>query len=99
MNVVIMMLMAFAQNTSFSIVSRSRNFDSKLYHLFAAVGSNCIWFMTLKYLAITNHMDWRLFIPYAIGAVAGSVNGQWISMKIEQWLRLTRDQHLKGKNV
>lgn len=96
MNVVIMILMAFAQNTSFSIVSRSRNFDSKLYHLVAAIGSNCIWFMTLKYLAITNHMNWVLFIPYAIGAVLGSVNGQVISMKIEKWLGLERDQHLKG---
>lgn len=96
MDIVIMMFMAFCQNTSFSIVSRSRNFDSKLYHLCAAVGSNLIWFATLKYLAISHGMSWDLFIPYGIGSVAGSVNGQWISMKIEQWLGLTRDKHLTG---
>lgn len=83
---VIMMLMAFAQNVSFSIVSRSRNRDSKTYHFVAAILSNGVWFATLKYLAVTNQMDWVLFVPYTVGTVSGSVTGQAVSMWIEKRL-------------
>lgn len=78
--------MAFAQNVSFSIVSRSRNRDSKLYHFIAAIFSNGVWFMTMKYLIVTQNMTWLLFIPYTIGTVGGSVTGQTISMWIEKKL-------------
>lgn len=85
-SILIMMLMAFAQNVSFSIVSRSRNRNSKKYHFVAAIFSNGVWFATLKYLAITHQMDWLLMIPYTVGTVAGSVTGQAISMWIEEKL-------------
>lgn len=84
----IMMLMAFCQSVSFSIVSRSRNRNSKMYHFIASVFSNAVWFMTLRYLAVANHMDWVLFIPYTIGTVSGSVTGQTISMWIEKKLHI-----------
>lgn len=84
--ILIMMVMAFAQNVSFSIVSRSRNRDSKLYHFIAAIFSNGVWFMTMKYLIVTQNMTWLLFIPYTIGTVGGSVTGQTISMWIEKKL-------------
>jgi len=84
--VVVMMLMAFAQNVSFSIVSRSRNRDSKLYHFVAAIASNGVWFMTMKYLVVTQQMTWLLFIPYTVGTVCGSVTGQAVSMWIEKKL-------------
>ncbi len=86
--VLIMMVMAFAQNVSFSIVSRSRNRDSKLYHFIAAIFSNGVWFMTMKYLIVTQNMTWLLFVPYTIGTVGGSVTGQAISMWIEKKLRI-----------
>lgn len=86
--ILLMMLMAFFQSVSFSIVSRSRNRSSKMYHFIAAIFSNAVWFMTLKYLAITNHMNWQLFIPYTIGTVSGSVTGQSISMWIEKKLNI-----------
>lgn len=84
--ILIMMVMAFAQNVSFSIVSRSRNRDSKLYHFIASIFSNGVWFMTMKYLIVTQNMTWLLFIPYTIGTVGGSVTGQTISMWIEKKL-------------
>ena len=86
--VLVMMTMAFAQNVSFSIVSRSRNRDSKTYHFIAAIFSNGVWFMTMKYLIVTQNMTWLLFIPYTIGTVCGSVTGQAISMWLEKKLNI-----------
>jgi hypothetical protein len=76
--------MAFCQNVSFSIVSRSRNRNHMGYHLVAAIFSNGVWFATMKYLLITNQMTWMLMIPYTIGTVSGSLTGQAISMRIEK---------------
>lgn len=86
--ILIMVAMAFAQNVSFSIVSRSRNRNSKLYHFIAAIFSNGVWFATMKYLIVTQSMTWLLFIPYTFGTVTGSVTGQAISMWIEKKLRI-----------
>lgn len=88
LTILIMMVMAFCQSVSFSIVSRSRNRDNKTYHFVAAIFSNGVWFLTLKYLVITNNMTWMLFIPYSIGTVTGSVAGQAISMWIEKKLHI-----------
>jgi uncharacterized membrane protein YjjB (DUF3815 family) len=88
LSILIMMVMAFCQSVSFSIVSRSRNRNSKTYHFVAAIFSNGVWFMTLKYLAIANGMTWALFIPYTVGTVGGSVTGQAISMWIEKKLKI-----------
>lgn len=86
--IALMVVMAFCQNVSFSIVSRSRNRDSKLYHFVAAIFSNGVWFATMKFLVVTSHMTWLLFIPYTIGTVGGSVAGQAISMQIEKRLKI-----------
>jgi hypothetical protein len=83
-----MVLMAYFQNVSFSIVSRSRNRNSKLYHFIAAIFSNGVWFVTMKYLVITQQMTWALFIPYTFGTVFGSSSGQAISMWIEKKLNI-----------
>lgn len=88
--------LAFIQNVSFSMVSRSRNRDNLTYHIFAASGSNVIWFLTFRQL-IKHDMDWVLLIPYTIGTVAGSVFGVKISMFIERLLGATSDGHLKGQ--
>lgn len=63
--------LAFLQNISFSIVSRSRNRSNLTYHPVASVFSNGVWFLTFRELVLTQ-MDWVLFIPYTIGTVAGS---------------------------
>lgn len=93
--VVLMMIMAFAQNVSFSVVSRSRNRNNIAYHRIAAIFSNSVWFVTAKYLIVTQHMSWLLFIPYTAATVYGSSTGQQISMWIERKLNLAADDHLK----
>ena len=86
--------LAFAQNISFSIVSRSRNRDNMKYHLIASFFSNTIWFLTFRELILAD-MSWSLFIPYAVGTMLGSVTGAKISMRIEKWLGATSDGHVK----
>ena len=98
-SIVVMMLLAFAQNTSFSIVSRSRNRNSIAYHRIAAIFSNGVWFMTSKYLIVDKHMSWLLFIPYTVATVYGSTTGQQISMWVEKKFNLQADDHLKGKTA
>lgn len=84
-----MMALAFAQNVSFSIVSRSRNRNNMKYHLVAAIFSNAVWFATSKFLIVGHEMTWLLFVPYTIGTVSGSLVGQKISMWIEQRIGAT----------
>ena len=85
--------LAFIQNISFSIVSRSRNRNNKKYHIIASLFSNSIWFLTFREL-ILGDMNYYLFIPYVIGTVIGSSYGMTISMKIEKWLGASADGHL-----
>tara|TARA_R110000850_G_scaffold229900_1_gene354724 strand:+ start:1035 stop:1343 length:309 start_codon:yes stop_codon:yes gene_type:complete len=91
------LLLAFIQNISFSIVSRSRNRDNKKYHIIAAIFSNSIWFLTFREL-ILGDMNYILFIPYVIGTVIGSTYGMTISMKIERYLGASSDSHLKNND-
>lgn len=91
----IILALAFIQNVSFSIVSRSRNRNNMQYHLIASIFSNTIWFMTMKAL-ITTNMDFWLFIPYVTGTVSGSLAGAKTSMWIERRLNAQSDDHLQG---
>lgn len=88
------MALAFAQNVSFSIVSRSRNRDNMTYHLVAAVLSNGVWFLTFREL-VQADMTFVLFLPYTIGTVSGSLLGAKVAMVIERWLGATSDGHLR----
>jgi len=97
--VLLMMVMAFSQSVSFSIVSRSRNRNSVAYHRVAAIFSNGVWFITAKYLIVTQHMSWLLFVPYTVATVYGSTTGQQISMWVEKKLGLTADSHLKAADA
>ena len=86
--------LAFIQNISFSIVSRSRNRNNIRYHIIAASFSNSIWFLTFRQLVLAD-MSFILFIPYCLGTVIGSVFGVKISMWIERLLGASADGHLK----
>lgn len=87
------LVLAFIQNVSFSIVSRSRNRDNMTYHIIASLFSNSIWFLTFRELII-GEMNFVLFVPYVVGTIFGSVYGVKISMKIEKWLNARSDSHL-----
>ena len=86
--------LAFVQNISFSIVSRSRNRNNLKYHLIAALFSNTIWFLTFRQL-IRGDMNYILFMPYCLGTMCGSLCGVKISMYIEKLLGAEADGHLK----
>jgi len=92
----LILCLAFIQNVSFTLVSRSRNRDNMRYHLVAAIGSNGIWFLTFREL-VKGDMNLILFIPYCIGSVAGSIFGMKVSMKIEGWLGAFADPKEKRK--
>ena len=77
------LLLAFIQNVSFTMVSRSRNRDNMTYHAMCSVCSNGLWFATMHYLVATE-LSWVMAIPYIIGTVAGSLFGAKVSMKIEK---------------
>src|SRR3989344_4450258 len=95
-NYAYMMLVAFAQNVSFSMVSRARNRDNVMYHMIAAWCSNGVWFATFAYLVYFK-LNWMLFVPYTCGTVAGSLTGTQISMWIERILGATSDSHVVKK--
>ena len=94
LQMVTLMLLAFAQSISFSIVSRSRNRNNITYHVIASIFSNGIWFLTFRSLVL-NEMNFMLFIPYTVGTVGGSVTGVKISQWIEKILHAESDSHLK----
>lgn len=76
-------LLAFIQNISFSLVSRSRNRDNMTYHAICSVFANGIWFLTMRELVVADLTYW-LIIPYVLGTVSGSVFGAKVSMRIER---------------
>ena len=79
----IIVALAFAQNTSFTMVSRSRNRDNMTYHAICSVFSNGLWFLTMHQLVAADLSLW-LAIPYIGGTVAGSIFGAKVSMYIEK---------------
>ena len=88
------LFLAYIQNISFSIVSRSRNRNNMKYHIGAACFSNSIWFLTFREL-VKSDMNYILFMPYLIGTVAGSLTGVKVSMWIEKLLGAEADGHLR----
>ena len=85
-----LLILAFIQNISFSIVSRSRNRNNMRFHLIAAFFSNSIWFLTFRHL-VKADMSLYLFPWYCVGTMVGSVFGVRISMMIEKALGAVAD--------
>jgi hypothetical protein len=78
-----LLALAFAQNVSFTMVSRSRNRDNVTYHAICSVFSNGIWFLTMRELVLAD-LTWWLFVPYVFGTVTGSIFGAKVSIVIEK---------------
>lgn len=93
-SMLLILVLAFVQNISFSLVSRSRNRDNMRFHIIASGLSNTIWFLTFKQLIMTD-MSLMVLPAYMIGTITGSVLGVKISMRIENWLGATSDGHIK----
>lgn len=62
MTMLTILLLAFIQNVSFSMVSRSRNRDNMTYHATCSVFSNGIWFLTMHELVAADLTYW-LIVP------------------------------------
>lgn len=82
------LITAFVQNVSFTMVSRSRNRSSKMYHAICSVFSNGLWFLTMN-LLVTAELTPMLAIPYIIGTVSGSIVGAEVSERIEKIIGAT----------
>ena len=82
-SILTILVLAFAQSVSFSMVGRSRNRDNMTYHAICSVFSNGLWFLTMGVLVAEDLSIWLIF-PYIVGTVSGSVFGAKISMKIEK---------------
>ena len=80
------MLVAFAQNTSYSMTSRSRNRDNMTYHALCSVMSNGLFIAGLSMVGNELIVDdnYIMAVPYVIGTVIGSIFGAKLSMKIER---------------
>lgn len=76
-------LLAFLQNVSFTLVSRSRNRNHLLYHIICAILSNAVWFFTFRELVVSD-MSFDLAMPYVVGTVSGSAFGAKIAFAIEK---------------
>lgn len=87
----LLLMLAFIQNISFTLVSRARNRNNFNFHLIAAIFSNGVWFATFKYLVVDKGMTMSMFIPYTVGTVLGSLSGSVVSMFIEKVLGATSD--------
>jgi len=81
--ILIVLVLSYVQNISFTMVSRARNRNSWKYHASCSVMSNGIWFLTMRELVVMDLTLW-LIVPYIIGTVAGSLTGSTASVWIEK---------------
>lgn len=97
MSWLLVLALAYAQNISFSMVSRARNRSSMTYHAACSVMSNGIWFLTMRELVTADLTLW-LLLPYIVGTVAGSLTGAKVSMWIEATIGATADGHIPNQD-
>jgi len=83
------------QQLAFSMVSRSRQRNNITYHTVAAIFSNAVWFLTFRQLQVERWTP-ELYLPYAMGGIAGSVAGVGVSMGIEKALHIKSDSRKDG---
>lgn len=93
MTFLLVLCLAFVQNVSFTMVSRSRNRDSMTYHAICSVFSNGIWFLTMRELVVAE-LSILLLAPYVVGTVCGSLFGARVSMRIEKIIGARADSHV-----
>ena len=77
--------LAFVQNITYSLQSRSATRNSNLYHMIAAVTSSLVFFATRQFL-ITKSLPFMFMPAYVFGTVFGSMHGKKLSQKIEKFI-------------
>jgi hypothetical protein len=88
--VVILLVCAIGQSTSFAVVSRARQRNHHGYLLWASVFSNGIWYLTMYQLTLKNITPDKA-APYLVGNTLGSLAGQKMGMNVEQRVNARMD--------
>ena len=94
--VLLLMGLAYANNSFYSMVSRSSVRNSVLYHASATLVANFAFYFVLRQL-VTENMTMALFIPYTVATVYGSVSGSRVSQVIEEFFGITTDPKKKNE--
>lgn len=77
--------LAYAQNISYGLQSRSANRTSNAYHALAALAGNLTFFWSVRFL-VRNDLPLSLLATYVFATILGTLHGNTLSMKIERWL-------------
>lgn len=88
--ILLVMGLAYTQNTTYGLQSRSANRNSNAYHAFAALAANFTFFWSLQ-LLVRNNLPPTLLAPYVFATILGTLHGNTISMKIESALGLNAE--------
>lgn len=91
---VLVMGLAYAQNTTYALQSRAGMRNSNLYHFIAAVAASLAYFWSLQ-LLVRNDLPLVLLVPYVFATVLATVNGNALSIRIEKTLGIYVED-LKG---
>ncbi len=84
----LVMALAYLQNTTYGLQSRSANRNSNAYHALAALAANFTFFWSLR-LLVRNELPVVLLAPYVFATILGTLHGNAISIKIESLLGLS----------
>lgn len=91
----LVMVLAYVQNMTYGLQSRSANRNSNAYHAIAALAANYVFFLNRK-LLVTREVPMMLLAAYVFFTILGTLHGNTISMKIESLLGLSTEG-AKGK--
>jgi len=86
--VLVLMFLAWFQNTSYAMSSRASNRNSMLYVAISSLAATAVFYTTLG-LLVRNDMTLVLMIPYTVATVAGSLSGAAFSARIESMFGIT----------
>jgi len=86
----ILLFSAFAQNTSFTLISRARQRNNKPYIAWASVLSNGVWYLTMHQL-VKEDITLNKAAPYVVGCTTGGLFGQTAAMYIEKTIGAVMD--------
>lgn len=86
----LVMGLAYAQNTTYGLQSRSANRNSNAYHALAALAANFTFFWSVQIL-VRNNLPPALLAPYVFATILGTAHGNVISIKVESFLGLSAE--------
>ena len=92
---ILIAVVAYVQNSSYSIESRGGTRNSYLYYALGSLISGVAFYTTMR-LLLSQEMSLWFFGPYVVATVLGSVTGSQLSSKIEKRFNITTRPREKG---